>query len=157
MHCILSKITDGAFEIHAGCWLVLSSIKISKSQVEFCLIIAVLHGVIWLLSLLPVISYFWYWFFCQKSRAFSSVWHLKLSVILLFQSVFLFCVCALGGPALIVLNGGAEHLLVFRSRALCRLITTLFHRIKRLSLRPCRITSLLVDLTLTQEEVCSPA
>lgn len=65
-----------------------------------------------------------------------------------------FFVCALRGPALVVFNKGGERLGVFRSSGF---ITTPSRRRKHLLLWPRRITGSLVDLTLTQEEVCSPS
>ncbi len=67
-------------------------------------------------------------------------------------------VSALRRPALIMLGGGGERLpCSSETERLHSFISTLSWRIKRLSLRPPRISSSLVDLTLTQEEVCSPA
>lgn len=132
-------------------WLLISVVK---HVVIFSIVLRILLGA----ALLG--SYHWLCLFhssdCESSARKvtfgTSSWHSFLSFC-----YFCLSTCFVRGPALTVLNGGGVRLLVFRGRARRRFITTPSRRIKRLSLWPRRITSSLVDLTLTQEEVCSPA
>lgn len=97
-------------------------------------------GVIKLTSSILFISLHWLWHDSQESKAVLKVGNYLCSIFVCLPV----CLCVLRASADCVKWRSRAPPQSFPSRARRSLITTLSRRIKRLSLRPCRITSSLV-------------